>query len=53
MENIISTDRLNLRMFNETDIEFVIELLNSPEWIKYIGERNVKTPEQALVYIEH
>ncbi len=30
---------------------FLLELLNSPKWLKYIGERNVKTVDDAKAYI--
>ena len=51
MKNILETERLLLREFSTEDASFIIELLNSPGWIKYIGDRNVKTPEQASEYL--
>ena len=50
---ILQTDRLQLRQFNVDDCEFIIRLLNSEGWIKYIGDRNVKTKEQAQNYLEN
>ncbi|HEV2353141.1 MAG TPA: GNAT family N-acetyltransferase, partial [Puia sp.] len=32
---------------------FILSLLNSPGWLRYIGERNVKTPEAARAYLEN
>lgn len=49
---ILETERLRLRQFGHSDAAFIIELLNSPGWLEYIGERNVKTIEQAINYIE-
>lgn len=49
---ILETDRLFLREFSLDDTAFIIELLNSPGWIKYIGDRNVRTPEEAIAYLE-
>jgi RimJ/RimL family protein N-acetyltransferase len=49
---ILETERLQLREFNLGDAEFIIELLNSPGWLQYIGDRNVKTKEQAIEYLE-
>lgn len=46
------TDRLLLRPTSEEDAEFIFELLNTPKWIKYIGDRNIKTIEQAREYIK-
>jgi len=33
------------------DDDFVLELLNSPSWIKYIGDRGVHTHEAARDYL--
>lgn len=49
--NIIETNRLILRKFIIDDAGFVLELLNSPSWLKYIGDRNVKNLEDAKNYI--
>lgn len=49
--NIIETNRLILRKFILDDAGFVLELLNSPSWLKYIGDRNVKNLEDAKNYI--
>lgn len=46
------TERLLLRPTSEEDAQFVLELLNSPKWIKFIGDRNVNTIEDAKAYIE-
>lgn len=50
---ILETERLRLREFNLDDSVFIIELLNSPGWIKYIGDRNVKTEQQAIEYLKN
>lgn len=50
---ILQTERLQLRPFNDNDTEFIIRLLNSEGWLKYIGERNVKTKEQAQTYLKN
>ena len=54
VENLIytfETDRLRLRPFNLNDSLFIIQLLNSPGWLEFIGDRNVKTEEQAKNYL--
>jgi RimJ/RimL family protein N-acetyltransferase len=53
MQNILQTNRLILRQFTTDDAAFIVELLNSPGWIQYIGDRNIKTEEQAKVYLEN
>jgi len=49
---IFETERLILKPTSEEDAEFIFELLNTPKWIKYIGDRNVKTVENARDYIK-
>ncbi len=49
---ILETERTILREIVETDAAFVLDLLNQPSFIKYIGDRNVRTVEAARDYIE-
>lgn len=52
--NILETERLIFReMDSDNDAEFVCELLNSPKFIKYIGDRGVRNVEQAAAFIEN
>ena len=50
---ILETERLILREIVESDAEFIFALLNQPSFIKYIGDRNVRTIEQAREFIEN
>lgn len=50
--NIIETQRLALREFDTQDAAFLCELVNTPEWLRYIGDRNIRNTEDAAVYIE-
>lgn len=50
---MIETARLRLREFTGTDTEFVIALLNDPDWIKNIGDKHVRTTEDARTYLEN
>ncbi len=50
---ILETERTILREIVETDAEFILDLLNQPTFIKYIGNRNVKTPAKAREVIEN
>lgn len=45
------TERLILKPTSEEDAEFIFELLNTPKWIKNIGDRNIKSVETAKDYI--
>jgi RimJ/RimL family protein N-acetyltransferase len=49
---ILETERLILRQIAESDDEFMLDLLNQPSFIKYIGDRNVRDLEQAREFIE-
>lgn len=49
---ILETERLILREIDESDDMFMLDLLNQPSFIKYIGDRNIKNLEQAREFIE-
>jgi [ribosomal protein S5]-alanine N-acetyltransferase len=51
-EKILETERLILREIVAEDAEFILNLLNQPSFIKYIGDRNVQTVEEAKDFIE-
>jgi RimJ/RimL family protein N-acetyltransferase len=45
------TERLILKPTDITDAKFLLELMNSPKWLKYIGDRNIHTIKNAESYI--
>ena len=47
----IHTDRLVLRRFTLEDDDFTMQLVNDPEWIRNIGNRNIRTLEDARTYL--
>jgi ribosomal-protein-alanine N-acetyltransferase len=47
----LQTARLTLRPLDERDAAFVLELLNQPSFLRFIGDRNVRTLEQARTHI--
>ncbi|NNE13420.1 MAG: GNAT family N-acetyltransferase [Saprospiraceae bacterium] len=51
MKAVLSTKRLFLREANIGDAAFILELLNDEGWIKYIGDRNIRSIPQAGAYI--
>lgn len=53
MNTIIETERLRLREFTLADTPFIIELLNTPGWLQFIGDRNIHTEEQATAYLQN
>lgn len=49
---VLETDRLVLRRLSVEDAGFILELLNEPAWIRFIGDRGVRTLEDARAYIQ-
>jgi ribosomal-protein-alanine N-acetyltransferase len=49
---VLTSSRLRLRKLTIMDADFIVELLNDPNWLKYIGDRDVKNVQDALVYIQ-
>jgi len=49
--NALESDELSLRRFQLADAPFIIDLLNDPLWISGIGDRNIKSIEDAERYL--
>lgn len=49
---VLRTPRLVLRWFSPDDAPFVLELLNEPSWIKNIGDRGIRTVDEARAWVE-
>lgn len=47
----METARLRLTDLAPADSDFILELVNSPGWLAFIGDRNIRTKEDAEVYI--
>lgn len=53
---VLRTARLRLRWFEPEavgDQDFVLSLLNDPDWIAYIGKHDVSTRQQAEAYLRN
>jgi len=50
---IAETKRLIIREATESDASFIKVLLNSPNWLEFIGDRNVNTEDDAKKYINN
>ena len=50
--SIIETDRLILSEFSLDDAPFILEMLNDPGWLEFIGDRGVRTLDDAHGYIK-
>lgn len=49
---IVQTSRFILRQLEPSDAAFVLEIVNSPGWLKFIGDRGVRDLEGADKYIQ-
>lgn len=48
----LETERLVIRKVEIGDAPFMLDLLNQPSFLRFIGDRGVKTIEDARLYIE-
>lgn len=51
MKVITQTNRLTLSTFTEEDTSFIITLLNTPGWLRFIGDRHVRDEVAARGYL--
>jgi len=49
---VLETDRLALRWATVADAAFILRLVNEPAWKQHIGDRGMRTEEEARAYIE-
>jgi RimJ/RimL family protein N-acetyltransferase len=47
----LDTTRLRIRRLTAGDAPFILELLNDPAFLRYIGDRNVRSLDDARKYI--
>ncbi|NNM22464.1 MAG: GNAT family N-acetyltransferase [Flavobacteriaceae bacterium] len=50
--SFLETERLILNKISTRDAPFYVELFNSEDWLKYIGDRNVRSIADAENYIK-
>ena len=53
MATILETERLRLSEVEDSDAEFLLELLNEPSFIRFVADRGVRNHADALDYIEN
>lgn len=52
MSLVIDTERLALHRFDpEGDAAFVLQLVNEPSWLQFIGDKGVRTLDDARAYL--
>jgi RimJ/RimL family protein N-acetyltransferase len=49
---VLETERLVLRRLSADDAEFILELLNQPSFLQYIGDKGVRNNDDAINYIQ-
>lgn len=52
MMDTLQTARLTLSALTLKDARFILQLVNTEGWLEFIGDRNVHTEEEALMYVE-
>jgi RimJ/RimL family protein N-acetyltransferase len=50
---VLETDRLVLSRLDRDDAAFILELVNEPAWLRHIGDKGVRTLDDARGYIEN
>lgn len=50
---IAETSRLLITKITLRDAQFFLELVNSPHWLKYIGDRHLKTIKDTKTYLQN
>jgi ribosomal-protein-alanine N-acetyltransferase len=48
----LRTERLLIKPLALTDDEFIFELVNTEGWIRFIGNRNISSQDEARAYIQ-
>lgn len=48
---ILSTSRLTIRKLTVADAPFILQLVNDPAWLKFIGDKNIHGLSDAKEYI--
>jgi ribosomal-protein-alanine N-acetyltransferase len=48
----LETQRLLLRKISLQDSEFIFQLTNEPGWLRFIGDKNIRSVEDAGTYIK-
>ena len=49
---VFTTERLRLRRFTYHDAAFLVTLLNDADFLQYIGDRGVRTDDDARAYLD-
>jgi RimJ/RimL family protein N-acetyltransferase len=50
---VLETDRLVLRHLTLDDAQFMFRLVNEPSWLRFIGDRGVRSVDDAREYLRN
>jgi len=50
--SVLETERLTLQRLSARDAAFIVELLNEPSFLRYIGDKGVRSEADACRYLE-
>ena len=50
---VLETARLTMHRLQAGDAAFILRLVNEPSWLRYIGDKGVRTLEDAKQYIDN
>ncbi len=53
VQSPLETERLTLRPIQEKDARFLVRLVQSEGWLRFIGERKIAGPGEAEAYIRN
>jgi len=48
---VLETQRLTLHKLSTEDADFILELLNEPSFLRYVGDKGVRTQADACRYV--
>jgi ribosomal-protein-alanine N-acetyltransferase len=48
---MVTTERLLLRQVQEEDADFLVALTNDPDFLRFIGDRSIRTRDDAIAYL--
>jgi RimJ/RimL family protein N-acetyltransferase len=51
-QHVIRTERLGLRRLTLADAPFILELVNEPDWLRFIGDKGVSSLAGAEHYLQ-
>jgi len=51
IQSALTSKRLLLTKLSLNDADFIFKLVNSPGWLRFIGDRNVRTQEDARLFV--